>query len=74
MMSRFQAFQYVFNDETDHIAVGYFVFRYGQRLYRDIITIHQPLPVIIGGVFSLLARRANIYTFVSDMRLLMCLY
>ena len=74
VMSRFQAFQYVFNDETDHIAVGYFVFRYGQRLYRDIITIHQPLPVIIGGVFSLLARRANIYTFVSDMRLLMCLY
>ncbi|MBQ6436349.1 hypothetical protein IJJ27_02165 [bacterium] len=74
LASRQVAFLFPFNDETDHLLPGFLMFTQGQKLYQQIITIHQPLPVIIGGLISLLARRANIYVFISDIRFLMSLY
>lgn len=74
VLARAHAFSFNFHDETDHVAVGYFVFRHHLQLYRDIITIHQPLPVLIGGLLSLLVSKSTLYAFVSSLRLLMSLF
>jgi len=73
-LSRAHAFSFNFHDETDHVAAGYFLYRDHLRLYQDLITIHQPLPVLVGGLFSLLVPHATLYAFISRLRLLMALF
>jgi len=73
-LARAHAFSFNFHDETDHVAVGYFLFRHHLSLYRDVVTIHQPLPVLVGGLLSLLLPTSTLYAFISTLRLAVSLF
>ncbi|MBQ6438248.1 hypothetical protein IJJ12_02600, partial [bacterium] len=71
LVSRHFALNIPFWDETDHVAVGTILAQTGGRLYRDVVTIHQPLPVLVGTLVGALARRSNMLVMISDIRLAM---
>lgn len=60
-----------FQDETEHVAIGWMVFNFGRRLYSDLITNHQPLPVLFGGALVKILPYNSLYLLVERLRLVM---
>lgn len=63
-----------FEDETDHVAMGWMMHRFDKQLYRDLSTNHQPFPVLIGAAFSKVISFSTLFELVERLRISMFLY
>lgn len=72
--SRKMAMSFPFRDETDHTAVGHFLFADGLKLYQDVISIHQPLPILMGGAISQFLSHSTLFSYISQLRFVMSLF
>lgn len=66
--SRKVAMSYYFPDETDHVAVGYFLLKDRLQLYQDVTSIHQPIQILIGAPLSSVLDRSTLFAFISQLR------
>lgn len=69
--SRKVAMSYYFPDETDHVAVGYFLLQDRLRLYEDVTSIHQPVQILLGSLIAPVLSRSTLFTFISQLRFAM---
>lgn len=60
-----------FQDETEHVALGWSMLRANQELYVDLSTNHQPIPVIVGGLLARFLPYNSLYLLVERLRLVM---
>lgn len=67
-----QAFH--FQDETDHVAVGWMMHRFDKKLYTDLSTNHQPLPILVGATFTKVIPYVTLFDLIERLRLSMFLY
>ncbi len=64
--NRFHSFY--FQDETDHVTVGWMMWRFDKQLYRDLSTNHMPIPILLGAGLSRLLPADTLYQLVSGLR------
>ncbi len=66
-----QAHSFYFEDETEHITLGWMMSQFGSKLYQDLSTNHQPLPIFIGYIFTLIIPTTHFFRFITLLRLMM---
>lgn len=57
-----------FGDETEHLTPGWMMSEYGVRLYEDLSTNHQPLPVLYGKAFNSVVELQNLFMYIQRLR------
>jgi len=62
---------FYFEDETEHIAPAWMMMKHGSKLYEDLSTNHQPLPILTSRAFLSLVSFNSLYLLVERMRILM---
>lgn len=60
-----------FQDETEHLAMGWMMLRFGRGLYTELSTNHQPIPVLVGGLLSQAIPYNSLYSLVERLRWVM---
>ncbi|MDQ3009073.1 MAG: hypothetical protein M3Q81_05820, partial [bacterium] len=60
-----------FQDETDHVTMGWMMHRFDKVLYQDLSTNHQPLPVLVGNVLTQFIPYNTLYILIERLRLVM---
>ena len=65
---------FYFQDETEHITLGWMMSDYGKSLYKDLSTNHQPLPIIVGSLFSKLIKFVTLFQLIERLRIGMLLF
>ena len=58
-----------FQDETEHITLGWMMLKFGKHLYRDLSTNHQPLPILLGYIINLVFPSEILFGFIERIRL-----
>lgn len=71
---RKQSQSFHFEDETDHVAVGWMMNRFHKKLYTDLSTNHQPFPVLAGAVLARVVPYVTMFDLVEHLRLAMFMY
>lgn len=62
-----------FGDETEHLAPAYGLMQQDKKLYKNLSTNHQPIPVITSKIFLELFGKSNPYMFIQRLRQFMFL-
>ncbi len=57
-----------FQDETDHLTMGWMMWKYGKGLYTDLSVNHQPLPFLIGALITKLLPYNTLFLLVERIR------
>lgn len=60
---------FYFQDETEHVTLGWMISDYGKVLYKDLSTNHQPLPILVGAIFSKVIRFTTLFQLVERLRI-----
>lgn len=60
-----------FQDETEHVFLGWMIQKYQLHLYSDISTNHQPLPILFGAVLSDSIPHNSFFQFIDRLRVSM---
>lgn len=63
-----------FQDETDHVAIGWMMDRFNQKLYTDLTTNHQPVPVLLGLGLVKLIKFNTLFQLIERLRLSMLIF
>lgn len=64
---------FYFEDETEHLTPAWMMLNFGKRLYLDISTNHQPLPIIFAAIFFRLVQFNTLFLLVERIRQVMFL-
>ena len=62
---------FYFQDETEHVTLGWMLQRFDKDLYIDISSNHQPLPILVGAAFSKVIKFNSLFQLIERTRLLM---
>lgn len=65
-----QSQSWYFQDETEHVTLGWMMTEFGRDLYTDLSTNHQPLPIIFGS-FSKYIPYNTLFVFIDSLRVSM---
>jgi hypothetical protein len=68
---RRQTQSFNFQDETDHVAMGWMMNTFDKKLYRDLSTNHQPIPVFAGSLLMQLIPYQTLFELIERLRLAM---
>ena len=60
-----------FEDETEHLTPAWMMIHHDRRLYSDISTNHQPIPILVSGIFLQMYPFSDLYQLITGVRLLM---
>jgi hypothetical protein len=63
-----------FQDETEHVTLGWMMERYGKQLYSQLNTPHQPVPVLVGMVLSKILPYQTLFELIERLRLSMFIF
>ncbi len=72
MRKQTQAFH--FEDETDHVTMGWMMVKFHKTLYNDLSINHQPFPVLVGAVLAKFISFTTMFELVDHIRFSMFLY
>lgn len=67
-----QAFH--FEDETDHVAVGWMMHRFDKKLYIDLSTNHQPFPILASAAITQIIPYTTLFELIERLRISMFLF
>ncbi len=62
-----------FGDESEHLTPAWMMVYYNSKLYKDITTNHQPLPILTSVLFLKVNKYQNPFMFVERLRQFMFL-
>lgn len=62
-----QSQSWYFQDETEHITLGWMVTEYRRQLYTDLSTNHQPLPILVGSLSKFISYN-TLFVFIDGLR------
>lgn len=62
-----------FGDESEHLTPAWMMVNHDSKLYKDITTNHQPLPIITSAVFFRLVKYQNPFMEIERLRQFMFL-
>ncbi len=65
-----QSQSWYFQDETEHVTLGWMMTEYGRHLYIDLSTNHQPLPILVGSLSKYISYN-TLFVFIDNLRVLM---
>ena len=65
---------FYFQDETEHVTLGWMISDYGKTLYKDLSTNHQPLPIFMGALFSKVINFQTLFQLIEQLRIGMWLF
>ncbi len=65
---------FYFGDESEHLVPGWMMAKYGKKLYIDISTNHQPIPIFVSYVFIKTVHFENLFMLVERARQLMFVF
>lgn len=57
-----------FGDESEHLTPAWMILKTNKKLYRDLSTNHQPIPVFTSLVFLKVVQYQNVFMFVERLR------
>lgn len=60
-----------FQDENEHVAIGWAMTEFQKVLYRDLSTNHQPIPILLGAISAHLTPYQTFFQFIDRLRLSM---
>lgn len=63
-----------FQDETEHVTVGWMVSRFGRKLYSDLTSNHQPIPIFAGMVLAETIPYNTLFQFIDRLRSMMVVF
>ncbi len=66
-----QSHSFYFQDETEHVTLGWMITDFSRDLYHNLSTNHQPLPVLVGALLAKVIPYATFFEFVDRLRLSM---
>ncbi|KKR87466.1 MAG: hypothetical protein UU34_C0004G0007 [Candidatus Curtissbacteria bacterium GW2011_GWA1_41_11] len=62
-----------FGDESEHLTPAWMMTNYNSKLYKDITTNHQPLPILTSAVFFKITKYQNPFMLIERLRQYMLL-
>jgi len=62
---------FYFQDETEHVTLGWMMQRFDKNLYVDLSSNHQPLPILTGAVLSKFIQFNSLFQLIERIRLSM---
>ncbi|MBP7740852.1 hypothetical protein KA089_01565 [Candidatus Woesebacteria bacterium] len=65
-----QSQSWYFQDETEHVTLGWMMTEYGRHLYTYLSTNHQPLPILVGSLSKYISYN-TLFVFIDNLRVLM---
>lgn len=65
---------FYFQDETDHVAMGWMMHTFDKTLYADLSTNHQPIPVYFGAFLMDVIPYVTLFELIERLRLGMFLF
>ncbi|OIO45094.1 MAG: hypothetical protein COZ34_04055 [Candidatus Pacebacteria bacterium CG_4_10_14_3_um_filter_34_15] len=65
-----QSQSWYFQDETEHITLGWMITDYGRQLYTNLSTNHQPLPIFVGSLSKFISYN-TLFIFIDGLRISM---
>jgi hypothetical protein len=71
---RNQSHSWYFQDETEHVTVGWMITEFSRQLYGNLSTNHQPLPVLVGGLLAKVIPYSTFFQFIDRLRMSMWLF
>lgn len=57
-----------FGDESEHVTPAWMMANYNSKLYTDITTNHQPLPILTSAVFFKITKYQNPFMLIERLR------
>ncbi len=72
LSKRSQSFNFV--DENEHLTPAYFMIKQGKKLYADLVTNHQPLPILTAYWFYRLVSFPNAFMLIERVRQFMLFF
>ncbi len=63
-----------FQDETEHVTLGWMLTDYGRQLYTTLSTNHQPLPILVGAVLVKIIPYGTFFEFIDRLRMSLWLF
>ncbi|HEX7017677.1 MAG TPA: hypothetical protein VF209_02100 [Patescibacteria group bacterium] len=60
-----------FQDETEHVTVGWMISAFDRQLYSTLSTNHQPLPVLVGALLAETIPHDTLFQFIDRLRISM---
>lgn len=66
---RNQSHSWYFQDETEHVTLGWMLTEFGRHLYVDLSTNHQPIPILVGGALAKLIPAVTFFEFIDRLRI-----
>lgn len=63
-----------FQDETDHVGMGWMMITFGRKLYTELSLNHQPIPVYFGALLMKLIPYVTLFDLIERIRLSMFLF
>jgi hypothetical protein len=71
---RNQSMSWYFQDETEHVAVGWMLIHFHRQMYTDLSSLHQPLPIFVGGILSRIIPFTTFFECIDRLRISMWLF
>ena len=68
---RVQTQSFKFGDESEHLAPGWMMAKFNTKLYKDITTNHQPIPIIASQLIFKTMVFSNLSRLIETVRFLM---
>lgn len=63
-----------FQDENDHLTLGWMMYRFDRPLYSDLVANHQPIPYLVGAAAAELIPYKTLFQFTEQLRLSMVVF
>jgi len=63
------SYAWYFQDETDHLVPAWMMFKYHWKLYRDLSTNHQPIPILYSLLIIRFAKFKTLWQLIPQIRL-----
>ncbi len=71
---RKQTQSFYFQDETDHVAMGWMMNTFNKNLYTDLSTNHQPIPVYFGAALMKGISYNTLFDLIERIRISMFIF
>lgn len=62
---------FYFQDETEHVTMGWMMNNFGRNLYTDLSTNHQPIPIFFGAVVMKIVSYDTLFVLIERIRIVM---
>lgn len=65
---------FYFQDETEHVTNGWMLVEFGSKLYTEVTSNHQPLPILAGAGLMEVIPYNTLFQLIERLRLSMLLF